>query len=875
MNRNEHTSLRWGYSTGACAAAVAVAAWQRLREGTIPARVSLRFPDGQVRQLPLLAPPPPWLAAIRKNGGDDPDCTHGATVCARLRAASPEDARPEDYLLPVAAATLILRGGTGVGLCTRPGLDCLPGHWAINSGPRRMIADNLQEAGMHEGCWLLEISMPEGEELAAHTLNPRLGITGGLSILGTTGLVRPYSHEAYVATIRLCVAGHARNNGSSMVFCTGGRTLRGAQTHLPQLPASAFTCIGDFIADSLHEACRHGMREVVVACMAGKLCKYAAGFRNTHAHKGQQDMALLRAETHRLLPENAALHSALEQTASVREALLLLPEAARPVLLHRLARMALERLAAHCVTPPALRLLVFATDGTLLLEEERPADTPPVPLPGIPAPASLSSGEQTGTLPPDACTGTRPTSFSGTRPDGGTDASPDDAPAASPVSARLADPPERVGEDYFLLPEHQCNGQVDVISCGITFPQDAATHHLLTQADAVYGSRRLLDACPLPLRETHVIAARAREDAQALLQRSRGGQHIAVLASGDALYHGFGGTLASLAHPGDQLVFHPGITAFQALFHRLGRPWQEARLFCVHAGEAIPARQIVQWPLSITYAGSRHPADAIARAVLAVHPDAGSRAAVMAENLGSPEERLLRAPLRELAATPCGPTSLLVLLEHEAHDPEEPARPPLLALGLPADAYEHEARLITAPDVRAVILSRLRLPHWGTLWDLGAGSGSVGLEAAALCPGLRVIGVERQAERAAMMARNAASLGVGNYQARTGEALTLIRQPDDAPDALPPPDRIFLGGGGQDLPRLLPACMERLRPGGLLVVSSVTLQSLGVLLAWSPERRCGLCRLDVAVEDSIARVHRHLKAQNTIHIFIFQKEARA
>ena len=841
MGSKGSARLRWGYSTGACAAAVAVAAWLRLRDGARADSVSLHFPDGRQRRLPLLPPSPPYLARIRKNGGDDPDCTHGATVCARLRAATPDECRPEDYRLRVGDADLILRGGTGIGLCTRAGLDCEPGRWAINSGPRRMLEDNLYRAGLRSGCWLLEISIPEGVELARHTLNPQLGIEGGLSLLGTTGLVRPYSHEAYLATIRICVEGHARDGGRSMVFCTGGRTRKGAGKRLPDLPESAFVCIGDFIAESLGLACRLKMEEIVVACMAGKLCKYAAGFRNTHAAKNRQDMALLRAEARRCLPEDTAAHEALAHSVSVREALLSLPDEARPALLRRLARLALEQLARHCPASPALRLLVFDFDGGFLFEESLPARSGGSPVP-TDAPEPLPETP---------------------------------SPTEEGRHVRQADPPESVGPDYFLRPENQCNGQVDIISCGIGFPDDETTRSLLTRADAVYASRALLEACPLPLKETHVIAAQARQDAGDILRRSRGGDRIAVLASGDALYHGFGGTLSALARPGDDLRFHPGITAFQALFHRLGRPWQEARLFCVHSGEDIPARQIVQWPLTVTYAGSRHTADAIARAVLETHSEAAGRVAVMAERLGSPEERLVRASLRDIAALSCGPTSLLVLLEQQADDPAQAAPPPPLALGLPDEVYAHEAHLITAPDVRAVILSRLRLPHWGVLWDMGAGSGSVGLEAAALCPGLRVVGVERKAERVALMERNARRLGVANYGVRTGEALALARLPDGEPDALPDPDRIFLGGGGRELPDLLTACMERLRPGGLLVASSVTLQSLADLLRWSPERRAGICRLDVAVEAPLARVHRHLDPQHTIHIFTFQKEAQA
>lgn len=372
MKQNEHKNLRWGYSTGACAAAVATAAWLRLTRPETPlTTIPILFLDGGERILPLLEPAAGRMAAIRKDGGDDPDCTHGAILFGSLRRCEPSEARDEDYTLNVGHGTVILRGAEGVGLCTRPGLDCERGKWAINIGPRRMIMENLHRAGLEAGCWLLEIGVENGEELAKHTLNPLLGVVGGISILGTTGLVRPYSHEAYIETVRICVKSHHIANGTTMVFCTGGRTKSGAERHLPRLPETAFTCIGDFIAESLAVACEYGMREIVVACMAGKLCKYAAGFENTHAHKVSQDMDLLRAEVRKHLPGEAALHDALAHSVSVREALLSIPEAARPGILKRLARTALGQFALRCGENVALRLLVFDFEGHFLFEENR------------------------------------------------------------------------------------------------------------------------------------------------------------------------------------------------------------------------------------------------------------------------------------------------------------------------------------------------------------------------------------------------------------------------------------------------------------------------------------------------------------------------
>lgn len=233
--------LRKGFSTGANAAAAITAAWKTLNGEEINGPLPLLFPDGEARTLPL-ADCAPGFARIVKDGGDDPDCTHGAVLEARVSAAVPEQAAREDYLLPIGRALLILRSGGGIGLCTLPGLDCEQHKWAINHGPRRMIADNLARAGMREGCWLAEISVRDGEKLAGKTLNPLLGVVGGISILGTSGIVRPYSHEAYIATIRICVRSTRLSGFRKAVFCTGGappRWRRPFCRNTPPFPSSA------------------------------------------------------------------------------------------------------------------------------------------------------------------------------------------------------------------------------------------------------------------------------------------------------------------------------------------------------------------------------------------------------------------------------------------------------------------------------------------------------------------------------------------------------------------------------------------------------------------------------------------------------------
>ncbi len=366
MNKSR-THLRRGYSTGACAAAVATAAWVRLTQGVVLHSIALLFPDDQERVLHLLQSG--YMAAICKDGGDDPDCTHGAVIYANIRFCTPAEARPEDYILQIGTTgTLFVRGVEGIGLCTRPGLDCEQGHWAINTVPRRMIADNMAQAGFY-GCGLLELGVINGAELARHTLNAQLGITGGISILGTSGLVHPYSNEAYIQTIRLCINAYAISGGSCVVLCTGGRTRSSAEKHLPNLPAEAFVTIGDFIGEALAEACRCHLAEIIVACMPGKLCKYAAGSSNTHAHKTPQNREVLYAEVRRSFPAQSDLEQQMQRSVSVREALLAIPLAARIGLLRRLARIALGHFTQCCAGTVHLRLLVFNISGDFLCEE--------------------------------------------------------------------------------------------------------------------------------------------------------------------------------------------------------------------------------------------------------------------------------------------------------------------------------------------------------------------------------------------------------------------------------------------------------------------------------------------------------------------------
>jgi cobalt-precorrin-5B (C1)-methyltransferase len=275
-------ALRTGFSTGANAAAAAKAASIALRTGEVPERVDIPFPSGDRYGFPVHAGSVTGDAAnavVVKDAGDDPDVTHGAHLTATVRL----DARSD---------TVTIVGGDGVGTVTKPGLGLEVGAPAINPVPRRMITEAVREAIPSGGVQVV-ISVPDGEKMARKTTNRRLGILGGISILGTTGIVRPFSTASWRASVEQAVAVMAAQGCPTVVLATGGRTERGAQALLPDLPDVAFVEVGDFTGAALRKAVEHGLRDVVFVGMVGKLTKLASGVLMTHYTRSKVDAGLL------------------------------------------------------------------------------------------------------------------------------------------------------------------------------------------------------------------------------------------------------------------------------------------------------------------------------------------------------------------------------------------------------------------------------------------------------------------------------------------------------------------------------------------------------------------------------------------------------
>ncbi|MCD8375681.1 MAG: cobalt-precorrin-5B (C(1))-methyltransferase CbiD [Oscillospiraceae bacterium] len=267
--------LRCGYTTGTCAALAASGAARRLLLGRFPERVSLTTPKGWRVETPLEEPAwgEGWAACgVRKDGGDDVDETHGALICAKVELA-PE---PEVRVL----------GGTGVGRVTKPGLDQPVGESAINRVPRQMITQAVEQVcrlADYGGGLTVTISVPRGEEIAKKTFNPHLGIQGGISILGTSGVVEPMSAQALIDTIAVELR-QAAAQGHRRVILTPGNYgldfLKGRG--LDKLDVPVVRC-SNFIGDSLDAAGGLGFQDVLLVGHMGKLVKLAAGIMNTHS----------------------------------------------------------------------------------------------------------------------------------------------------------------------------------------------------------------------------------------------------------------------------------------------------------------------------------------------------------------------------------------------------------------------------------------------------------------------------------------------------------------------------------------------------------------------------------------------------------------
>ena len=273
--------LRTGFTTGACATAAAKAALTALLTGEEQDSVKFSIPDGEVFTLPIqeCVIGKDWAqASVVKDAGDDPDVTNGCTVSVKVELSH----EPGVHFLQ----------GEGVGRVTLPGLGIPIGEPAVNPVPRMMIEHEL--TALYDGGLNVTVAVPGGKEIAQKTFNPKLGIEDGISIIGTSGIVRPFSDEAFVEAIRREVEVAKAVGSQRLVINSGARSERFVKSLYPDLPPQAFVHYGNYIGDTIKIAQELGFREVTMGLMIGKAVKLAAGMLDTHSREGVMDKDFIR-----------------------------------------------------------------------------------------------------------------------------------------------------------------------------------------------------------------------------------------------------------------------------------------------------------------------------------------------------------------------------------------------------------------------------------------------------------------------------------------------------------------------------------------------------------------------------------------------------
>lgn len=277
----ENKKLRCGFTTGTCAAAAACAAAQMVLSAgrDRPQEIRILTPKGvEICIIPqeIRLRGEIGYCAVKKDSGDDPDVTNGTLVCASVK------------LKQEPSGEILIDGGIGVGRVTKPGLACKVGEAAINPVPRRMIREEVQKIAEkygYQGCLEVIISIPEGEKLAEKTFNPKLGIIGGISVLGTSGIVEPMSEQALIDTIKVEI-NVAQAEGAEYLILTPGNYGETFLSKTRSVKGLTYVKCSNFIGDTLDYAVMQKMKGVLLVGHIGKLIKVAAGRLNTHSRYG-------------------------------------------------------------------------------------------------------------------------------------------------------------------------------------------------------------------------------------------------------------------------------------------------------------------------------------------------------------------------------------------------------------------------------------------------------------------------------------------------------------------------------------------------------------------------------------------------------------
>lgn len=350
--------MRTGFTTGACAAAAAKAATMALLTGRKVHEVEIGLPIGrrvtfavqtcEIREASA-------ICSVIKDAGDDPDCTHGAEILAEVRLTD--------------GGAVEIDGGEGVARATKPGLEIEVGKASITKVPLKMIAESVREAladrGQPSRGARAVVTVPRGLEMAKKTLNERLGLVGGISILGRTGIVRPYSTAAFKVSIAQGIDVARAAGLSAVVLTTGGESEKFAMRILSELPEDAFVQMGDFLGWTLRYCQKRKMARAIIVGMIGKLSKMAEGMMQTHARRGSVSLNLL-ADLAAQCGAPSEIRERILGANTAREVQEIVVSAGLPGFFERVCRLVCRRCSAHTQSGVAVEAILTDFEGNVL-----------------------------------------------------------------------------------------------------------------------------------------------------------------------------------------------------------------------------------------------------------------------------------------------------------------------------------------------------------------------------------------------------------------------------------------------------------------------------------------------------------------------------
>ena len=362
--------LRSGFTTGTAAAAATKAALRMILEGKKPSRVRIRLLTGADIMIAIhrcsFRKSGEAICSVIKDAGDDPDVTHKAEIGARVKLLDSDERFGTGK-----RSQIIISGGEGVGRVTKPGLEIEPGQPAINPGPQKMITQAIEEVlkkHHRAGRVHTEIFVPRGRKLAEKTLNARLGIMDGISILGTTGVVRPMSHDAFIATIESALSVARACGLNRVVLTTGRRSERFAQDCWGRIAPEAFIQIGDFFKLSLKSAEKRGFVHITLAVFFGKALKMAQGVPHTHAAKSSLTLDKLSGWTLEITKDSELSHT-ISTANTARHAFEILREH-HPEVVSHVGQLILESAKRFAGLKTKIRSVIFDYDGKVVFDSE-------------------------------------------------------------------------------------------------------------------------------------------------------------------------------------------------------------------------------------------------------------------------------------------------------------------------------------------------------------------------------------------------------------------------------------------------------------------------------------------------------------------------